>query len=168
MSSDDETGIHYRSQVVERSTALVNIWMHPRFQLDITRGAHPLGPTEIRVLWFLGSRGASTSAELADVSGSGAPAISKAVAKLDTAGFISRSPHPVDGRAQLLGLTDAGRDVAQQIYDVGDAMAAEILADWSAHDVETLGALLDRFVTGAEQFSRRLRTRSEGLPPADS
>ena len=158
VSSDEEPGIHYRSQVVERTTALLNIWMHPRFQLDITRGSHQLGPTEIRVLWFLGSLGSATAAELADAGGIGAPAISKAVTKLDAAGLVSRHVHPVDGRARLLHLTDAGREFAQQIYDVGDAMAAEILADWDERDVEALGALLDRFVTGAERFSRRLRS----------
>lgn len=165
-STDDDLSIHYRSLVVERTTALLNIWMHPRFQHDIVPSSHRLSTNEIRVLWLLGSLGSSTSAKLADVAGIGAPSLSKAVAKLDAARLVERVPSTTDGRSHTLHLTAEGRKAAQQVYDVGDAMAAEIFDDWEEKDVLALSSLLDRFVTDAEAFARRLRGRAEGDPHA--
>jgi len=38
--------------------------------------------------------------------------VTNAVEKLVAAGFVERVPHPTDGRATLIRITDAGRDVA--------------------------------------------------------
>lgn len=38
--------------------------------------------------------------------------ITNAVDRLETAGLVERTPHPTDGRAVLVGLTDAGRRTA--------------------------------------------------------
>jgi DNA-binding MarR family transcriptional regulator len=161
VSADKDLSIHYRSLVVERTTALLNLWLHPKFQLSIVPSNYRLGPTEIRVLWFLGSRGSSTSTELAEASGAGAPSISKAVAKLDVAGLVERRPDGADRRSHTLHLTVEGRTAAQQVYDVGDAMAAEIFASWDEADVLAFSGLLDRFVTDAEVFARRVAGRSD-------
>jgi DNA-binding MarR family transcriptional regulator len=38
--------------------------------------------------------------------------VTSAVARLEKQGFVTREPHPTDGRATLAVLTDEGRDVA--------------------------------------------------------
>ena len=156
--TDDGPSIHYRSLVVQRTTDLLGTWVNPQFQLGIVPG-NRLNVNEIRVLWLLGSMGSSTSTELLEAGGISAPNLSKAVAKLDASGLIDRVPSPTDGRSHTLHLTPDGRTAAQQIYDVGDTMAAEIFANWDDADVAALSSLLDRFVTDAEAFARGLRAR---------
>ncbi|WP_053387170.1 MarR family winged helix-turn-helix transcriptional regulator [Leucobacter japonicus] len=43
------------------------------------------------------------------------PALSRMVDRLATRGFIAREPDPQDGRAVLLGLTEAGATLQQQV-----------------------------------------------------
>jgi DNA-binding MarR family transcriptional regulator len=57
------------------------------------------------------------------------PALSRLVDRLAERGLIERAPDPADGRSVLLSLTDAGRDVQQQVgrlhaRDVARAMTA--------------------------------------------
>jgi DNA-binding MarR family transcriptional regulator len=44
--------------------------------------------------------------------------ITNAVDRLETAGLVSRTPHPTDGRATLIAVTDEGRRVALKATDV--------------------------------------------------
>lgn len=157
MSNDDELRIHYRSAVVQNVTALLNIWWSPKFQRDIFGPRHRgLSTIEARLLWTLGSLGPTRPSEMASALASGAPSVSKAITRLDAAGLVSREPSPSDQRSHTLHLTAEGRRVAQDLYDVGDAMVAEIFAEWNEADVAMLGALLARFTGESELYARRI------------
>jgi DNA-binding MarR family transcriptional regulator len=150
--------IHYRSAVVENMTALLNTWWSPRFQRDIVADRlRGLSTIDIRALWTLGSLGPLRSSDLAAALAAGAPSVSKCVARLDAAGLVTREPNPVDQRAHTLHLTAAGREAAQQVYDVGDAMVGEIFADWDEADVEQLSSLLARFVAESQTFAKKIQ-----------
>lgn len=156
--------IHYRSTVVEKMTALLNIWWSPRFQQDIVAPQYRgMSTIEIRVIWTLGARGPLRSSDIVAEIGSAAPSVSKAVAKLDAAGLVTRRPNPDDRRAHALQLTAQGREVAQSLYDVGDAMVAEIFADWNEGDVSQLSQLLTRFVDESERYAKRIRRASDDV-----
>ena len=159
MNSEPEPRLHYRSAVVQDVTTLLNIWHSPRFQHDIVTERHrALSTLEVRVLWTLGSLGPSRPSELAAALDATATSVSKAMAKLDAAGLVTREPSPSDLRSHTLHLTPEGREAAQELYDVGDAMVADIFSGWTEGDVSQLSVLLARFVEDADRYARRIHT----------
>lgn len=69
--------------------------------------------------------------------------VTNAVDRLETSGFVTREPHPSDGRATLASLTDAGRDVVER------ATAALAADRFGAHGLDDAAArqLFDLLVT---------------------
>jgi len=63
--------------------------------------------------------------------------VTNTVDRLEAAGLVRREPHPTDGRATLVVLTDAGREVAARATD---ALNAGVFAEpgLDADDAETL------------------------------
>lgn len=62
---------------------------------------------------------------------------------LITAGFVAGQADPDDGRAHRLVLTDAGRGELTRLNQVGLENFTPYVADWDAHDVRRLAALLE-------------------------
>lgn len=69
---------------------------------------------------------------------------SRQVAVLERSGLITRRPDPQDGRASLLGLSDAGRAVLARTREVRSEWAVAALADWTDDEAELLGRLIER------------------------
>lgn len=76
-------------------------------------GVHHLGTpyslTEARLLYELGDHGPSTAAALAQALETDPAQVSRAVAKLERAGLVTRARDASDGRAQRLSPTATGR-----------------------------------------------------------
>jgi DNA-binding MarR family transcriptional regulator len=76
---------------------------------------------------------------------------SRQVAVLETSGWVTRTPDPVDGRAQRLETTEAGRAVlADTLARMADAYTG-VLEGWSEDDLRALQATLIRL---REDFAR--------------
>ena len=60
--------------------------------------------------------------------------VTNAVDRLEASGFVSREPHPTDGRTTLAGITPAGRDVVEA------ATAALTAARFGARGLDDAGA----------------------------
>ena len=69
---------------------------------------------------------------------------SRQVAVLERSGLITRRPDPQDGRASLLGLSEAGRAVLAHTRQVRSEWAVAALADWTDDEAELLGRLIER------------------------
>ena len=67
-------------------------------------------PASYRVLATLDDVGPLGISQLAAADGISQPAMSAQVAALVDDGYVARTPHPTDARAQLISLTDAGRE----------------------------------------------------------
>lgn len=65
--------------------------------------------------------------------------VSRQVATLARSGFVARRPDPVDGRAQLLGITDAGRDAIARYRGEWIGWVAQALEDWDDDDTPSRG-----------------------------
>lgn len=63
-------------------------------------------------------------------------------------GLVTRESDPKDGRAAVVTLTDAGRDVVDQALTTLLAVEEELLAGWSAADQEQLAGFLRRLALG--------------------
>jgi DNA-binding MarR family transcriptional regulator len=87
--------------------------------------------------------GPSTMRELAAYLGVDAPYVTVISRDLEERGFVTRSVHPTDGRAKLLTITPAGRDVNDRAGGVLNAPPAA-LAALPADELERLADVLAR------------------------
>jgi DNA-binding MarR family transcriptional regulator len=78
--------------------------------------------------------------------------VTNAVDKLLADGLVERTPHPSDGRATLVGITEPGRDVAMRATDVlnGAEFAVTALA---TEDREALTRILTALRRDAGDFA---------------
>jgi DNA-binding MarR family transcriptional regulator len=79
-----------------------------------------------------------------------APTVSVVVRRLEDALLVQRQPHPHDGRAIQLFLTDEGRALVEQAQDFRCQKVRKLLGGLSASEQEHLFALLDRALSAAE------------------
>ncbi|HMC81173.1 MAG TPA: MarR family transcriptional regulator, partial [Acidimicrobiia bacterium] len=71
--------------------------------------------------------------------------VSRQVRQLEELGLVVRTQDPVDGRAILLEVTEAGLKALQRMRVEWQKTVAEILESWPQKDRELLGELLERF-----------------------
>jgi DNA-binding MarR family transcriptional regulator len=89
--------------------------------------------------------------ELALTSG----AVTHRVDALERAGLVERLRAEQDRRSTLVGLTDAGREVAGRAMSTRMELEAGLIAALSAADREALGGLLARLLLAIETAHRR-------------
>lgn len=111
------------------------------------RAGLTLSRPAISILSSLRKAGPVRLSSLARLTDLEAPLISREIRELVAAGYVDRDPDPTDGRAGIVALTAEG-DAAYQAYRTAtDAIVAETFAEWSAGDLRTLRALLERVAT---------------------
>ena len=111
---------------------------HAVFQVTrLTRTAvatllRPLGlyPGQELVMMYLWDLGPLRQTDLARLTSSDAPTMTRMVQRLERAGFVRRFPSPEDKRAHLVEATPASRGLRQQIEDI-----------WSQIEDMTVGGL---------------------------
>jgi len=73
------------------------------------------------------------------------PTVSRQVRQLEELGLVVRTQDPIDGRAVILEVTEAGVDALQRMRAEWQKTVAEILEPWPEKHRELLGELLERF-----------------------
>jgi DNA-binding MarR family transcriptional regulator len=106
--------------------------------LTLERSAYPLLN---QILALQGGRLSDVAAGLKVA----VPTVSRQVRQLEELGLVVRTQDPVDGRAVLLEVTEAGLDALQRMRLEWRKTVAEILEPWPEKDREILGELLERF-----------------------
>ena len=91
-----------------------------------------ISDTQYAVLGLLSRHGPLTSAVLAEKERVRPPSMTRIVGGLLEAGLVERAAHPVDGRAQLVTLTDAGRTAVDETRRRRD--------EWLCHQLSALPA----------------------------
>ncbi len=110
--------------------------------LTLDRSAYPL------LNQILALQGQADGGRLTDVAeglGVAVPTVSRQVRQLEDLGLVVRTKDPIDARAILLEVTDAGVDALQRMREEWRKTVAEILGPWPQKDREILGELLERF-----------------------
>jgi DNA-binding MarR family transcriptional regulator len=112
---------------------------------DAATHVHPeLQSSGYAILFHLVQQGPTLARSLVESFGLDKAAVSRQVGQLEQLGLIARTPHPQDRRAQLLTATSEGEARCRADIDRRTAQLRQSLADWSAHDLATLGDLLGR------------------------
>ncbi|MFD4294558.1 MarR family winged helix-turn-helix transcriptional regulator [Rhodococcus sp. NPDC058505] len=73
-------------------------------------------------------------------------ALSRQVAHAESLGYVVRTPDPLDGRASLLSLSEAGTEALRVHREVQLEWAMSALADWTEDEVQDLTARLERLL----------------------
>ena len=104
-----------------------------------------------RMLSLLCRNGAMTQKELQQTLGIQAGSLSELAARLEERGLITRERDERDKRRILLHLTDAGREMARQDAQVGDA---ELFACLSAEEQDALRVMLNKIADAHKSWKK--------------
>lgn len=129
---------------------------------------HPgVDPSQYQLLFVLSGEPRRVSA-LAEAIHSDVSSVSRQVSHLAQQGVVEKIGDPSDGRAQLLSLTPAGRQLVERLVRARGRWFEQLLATWSDEEARTFARLLARFGDDAETFKARLGTASAPAPPPPS
>lgn len=113
-----------------------------------SRAAAPLAALGLHLgqeslLLELDARGECTQVQLAASLGCEPPSITLMAQKLEAAGLISRRPSLHDSRANIVALTDQGRDLIPRLKDLWQRLAETTVAGLASTSLDQLLAVLD-------------------------
>lgn len=89
--------------------------------------------------------GAPRLGDLAELMNLHKSSASRAVSMLESLQLAERLPDPVDARARLVGLTDAGQAALERSADRWHEILIARTDDWTQGDLDRFVALLSRF-----------------------
>lgn len=110
-----------------------------------------LGPSCTSALATTERHGPLTPSELADREGVRRPTATRAVARLEEDGLITRTQDPEDGRSSILAITAEGRAHLQRLRKRKNAYLAKRLRGLEQSELDTLAAaaeILERISRG--------------------
>jgi DNA-binding MarR family transcriptional regulator len=110
------------------------------------KSAYGMTRTQWRVLAHLGKFGALTARDICARAHVEKTKVSRAVAALEEAGWLSRSPSPQDRRAEILVLTDRGREVFADLGQRAIAYDRALREAIGPQAADRLDALLRRII----------------------
>jgi len=103
-----------------------------------------LTPEKFFILMKLHEAGPLPQNALIDVTLGDGPNVSRLVERLVVSGLVERAEDPNDRRARVLELTAEGSALARRLADDVVDERRVVFAGVSEHDLDTLGAVLDR------------------------
>jgi len=136
-------------ETVDRLTASVSQLLRTGRHVSARAAGHLYGelpPYGWGLLVPLERDGDLRCSALAGHAGVDVSVASRQLAVLERLGYVERRPDPLDGRAALLRLTEAGADALAAARALRSGWALTALADWDEEDARQLTALLDRLV----------------------
>lgn len=98
----------------------------------------PVEWSQATLLFTLKRRGALRLGDLADSLRLDASTVSRHVQQLADRDFISREPDPIDGRACILAITDAGLDALKTTFDQRRSTLTAAMSEWDDADRDRL------------------------------
>jgi DNA-binding MarR family transcriptional regulator len=99
--------------------------------------------TQVSALSALRKCGPLTPGELAAKEGVQPPSMTRVIAALEDYGFVSRRPHPTDGRQAIVELTDQGAAYLRAEVSAREAWLDSRLAELDESDRELLAQAAD-------------------------
>ncbi len=73
--------------------------------------------------------------------------------RLEQQGLVEPSPDPEDRRAIRLGITDTGRTLIDQAFDISLSMYQSMVENLTAAEIANIETILERLLTRLEELS---------------
>ncbi|MDN3359983.1 MarR family winged helix-turn-helix transcriptional regulator [Actinomadura sp. DC4] len=154
---------HIDTSVAEIERAafqLRRLWAKPhllqRLREQCGHGGRPIQLSSLLVIHAIAGYGEGdddvTVGAVADYLDIDPSTASRLVGHAIDAGFVSRSPSPVDARRAHLRLTEAGDRVRGLTDDFRQRFIAQLVADWTDGERREFARLLGRFAEAAANF----------------
>jgi DNA-binding MarR family transcriptional regulator len=138
----------------------------PRFRaLIMDRAGVTLDDELMACLIFVDVRGPIGVLELAELVERNHPKVSRALARLERAGLISRGESATDRRVKTATATPKGHGLIEAVNQGRRRVLAEVFADWSERDRAELARLTLRFADGIFALVDSLPPSEAALPP---
>lgn len=157
---------------IERAAfQLRRLWAKPhllqRLREECGHEGRPIQLSSLLVIHAIAGQGRDevTVGAVADYLDIDPSTASRLVGHAIDAGFVSRSPSPVDARRARLRLTESGDRVRGLTDEFRRSFIAELVADWSDEDRREFARLLGRFAKAAADFPMSRVGKRE--PPLD-
>jgi DNA-binding MarR family transcriptional regulator len=116
------------------------------YLLTVARDVHPdLDASAYSTLLFITTRPAPRAVDLADYLGMNKGAVSRQIAQLERLGLVQRQPSRHDARAQLLAVTEQGRNRFTAARQARSQRIQAQLGEWEHDDILQFAHLLSRF-----------------------
>jgi len=125
------------------NSAIRLIAIKHRSQAGVALAALGLYPGQESLLLELDARGECTQVQLAASLVCEPPSVTLMAQKLEAAGLISRRPSSHDSRANIVALTDQGRDLIPRLKEVWQRLAETTVAGLERTSLDQLLAVLD-------------------------
>jgi DNA-binding MarR family transcriptional regulator len=123
-----------------------------RVNRELQRRAVPEHPPAcLQALGLIARGEANRVSDIADGLRIDLSVASRQVAVLETSGWVTRAPDPLDGRSRRLEATEAGRAVLADTLERMAGVYTDVLEGWSEDDLNALHATLIRL---REDFAR--------------
>lgn len=143
----------FRFPGLEASVALLRTTAQLRRLLEADLGRNGITLQQFNVLRILRGAGeAVPTMDIADRMVEQEPGITRLLGRLESKGLIERRRCADDGRRVLVGITQAGIQVLDQVGDPTDFLGHETDSGMSATDLDTLIELLDKARKAMEPF----------------
>jgi DNA-binding MarR family transcriptional regulator len=154
---------HIDTSVTEIERAafqLRRLWAKPhllqRLREQCGEGGRPIQLSSLLVIHAIaghgGGQGEVTVGAVADYLDIDPSTASRLVGHAIDAGFVSRSPSPVDARRAHLRLTESGDRVRTLTDDFRRRFIAQLVSDWTDDERRVFAGLLGRFAAAASNF----------------
>lgn len=159
MSVEDQTLAELVNEVFRLFRALKSLSVHQ------TPTDEP-GLAHVGILGLLARDGECRATDVAATIGVGPSALSRQLAELDAKGLVERRPDPVDGRATLIQLSEAGAGQLQAIMQRRAGRMRELLADWNEEEAQQALAVVQRLGAAfREPMAPRTEAEQHGAEP---
>ena len=120
-----------------------------------------LGPTEEKVLELVRRHEHPSVRDLADHTGMAKNSISDLLDRLEHKGFVTRQPHPSDGRRVVIVTTDKGVAKIGRLFVGMMTRLDELNADYSTAELAVIAGYQSRAADIQEAEARKLATDPE-------
>lgn len=118
------------------TVARLNRWVSSRADLD--RLSVPFA--QLRLLSLVGQLAPVRISDLAAADHSSQPTVTQQLARLDAAGWITRTPDPGDARVTHIALSDRGEDALRKARAARADVLAPYLAEMTATERDAVAA----------------------------
>lgn len=136
-STDNQAGARALLERIFELTAHLSQGMQDMFETE------ELTSARVEVLWRVAVSGPQTQRALSDALRCTPRNVTGLVDALTATGLVSREPHPTDGRATLVTLTDAGDRLVADWHRRYDRFADRLFGDMPHNDLRRLQGLID-------------------------